>query len=457
MSGAGARGRVETLRPRRREGELVVVGLSHHSAPVELRERVAVAPEHVGAAALRLRAALQAHELVLVSTCNRLEVVAMTEAGDPLEAFAAELTRHHELPRAGLEGHLYLHHGRGALRHLFRVASSLDSMILGEPQILGQIKEQYRQAAAVSAASGGLKRCFERAFRVAKRVRTETGVGQLGVSMAAAAVDLASRIFDDLGDKTVMLIGAGEMAELAARHFRTAGARGLIFVNRSFDRAVELARGFGGTPVPLERIEPYLPMADVVVSSVGGGGWILGPSHFNEALRQRRRRPMFLIDLGVPRNFDPALNDIEGIYLYDVDDLDRVAEEHRERRASEARRAESIIEEEVKRYWSHLRDDEVRPTIVALRDRAEEIRRVELERALRSLPAASDAERAVLEAMSAAIVNKLLHGPLVALKELAREEAAAVEEAAEMVRRMFALEESPPASAARDEDEGAES
>ncbi len=444
MNALGAKGRVEKLRRPRRDGELVVLGVSHHSAPVELRERITVAPEHVGAAALRMRETLRAREVVVLSTCNRLEVIAITELADPLEAFANELSRSHDLPRLGLDHHLYLHRGRAALRHLFRVASSLDSMVLGEPQILGQIKKQFRQAAAAAAAAGGLKRCFDRAFRVGKRVRTETAIGQLGVSVASTAVELATRIFDDLAEKTVMLVGAGEMAELAARHFRRAGAHGLIVVNRSFERAVELSRVFGGTPVPLERIEPYLHMADIVVGSVGGAGWILGPAHFTEALRLRRRRPMFLIDLGVPRNFDPAVNELEGVYLYDMDDLDRVAQEHREQRSGEARKAEVIVEEEVERYFRQLSDGEVTPTIVALRDKAERIRQAEVERALHSLPDADEASRAVLDAMSNAIVNKLLHGPLVALKELAREEAAVVEEAAEMVRRLFALEGETP-------------
>src|SRR5690606_17781148 len=231
------------------------------------------------------------------------------------------------IPAQTLVEHRYVHRGKLALRHLFRVAASLDSMMVGEPQILGQVKQQFRTALEAGAASPVLQVCFERSFSVAKRVRTETGVAAKSVSISSAAVELARRIFDGLGDKTAMLIGAGKMAELAARHLLGQGIASVIVTNRSFDRAVELARAFNGTPVPFDRFTQYLALADVVLGSVAAPGYMVGPSQLSEVMRARRRKPMFFIDLGVPRNFDPAINDLDNVYLYNIDDLANVADD----------------------------------------------------------------------------------------------------------------------------------
>ena len=446
MSG-GASPKVRRLRPGGNaapELEFWVVGISHHTAPVALRERMVFSADTIAAAAQRLVAGSPTLvEAVVLSTCNRVEIFAMAHRDAVVAGTVVEfLGREHSMPPVLLEPHRYSHRGRAAVRHLFRVASSLDSMIVGEPQILGQLKEQYRCASEDGIAKDRLRTCFERAFRVAKRVRSETGIASKAVSVSSAAVDLAQRIFEDLGDKTAMIVGAGKMSELAARHLQGHGIASVIVTNRSFDRAVEMARGFGGTPVPFERFTQYLHLADVVLGSVAATGHILGPAQMAEVMKARRRRPMFLIDLGVPRNFDPAINDMENVYLYNIDDLSRVADEHRAEREHEAIRAEEIVEEETERFWRSLHARDLTPTIVALRGRLDEIRRAELARGLSALRRLEPEERRALEAMTTAIVNKILHAPMSMLKALANEEdTETAAEVAEMVHRLFALEQ----------------
>jgi len=460
VSGAPARN-VRALRPegpRDREHELWLVGVSHHTTPVEIRERLAIPEEDLASAARGLLAdAPSVVEALVLSTCNRVEILAVARrGGDAGDAIVRFLARERAVAPATLAVHRYQRRGKDALHHLFRVASSLDSMMVGEPQILGQLKEQYRIAAEAGTAGRLLRRCLERSFRVAKRVRTETGIAGKAVSVSSAAVDLAKRIFDDLRDKTAMVIGAGKMSELAARHLQSHGIASVIVTNRSFDRAVELARAFGGTPVPFERFPQYLHLADVVLGSVTSTGYILGASQLHDVLRARRRRPMFFIDLGMPRNFDPGINDIENVYLYNIDDLSRVADEHRAERGREAVRAEEIVDEETERFWRAMSGQDLTPTIVALRGKLDGIRRVELERALAALRRLEPDERRALEAMTSAIVNKILHVPLSVLKEIAQgEDGEAAAEIASIVHRLFALDsasaadvtdEAPPAA-----------
>jgi len=433
--------------------ELWVFGLNHRTAPVELRERLAFPEQDVAEVLRRALAAAPVEEAVLISTCNRVELVAVSARDvDVVEPVTQFFARERGVPATTIASHSYVHRGRQALQHVFRVASSLDSMMVGEPQILGQMKEQFRLAVEGAAASRILRRCFERSFTVAKRVRSETGVAGKAVSLSSAAVELAKRIFDDLGDKTAMLIGAGKMSELAARHFVGNGIASVIVTNRSFDRAVELARSFGGTPVPFERYQQYLPLADVVLGSVTTSGHLLGPSQLHEVLRARRRKPMFFIDLGVPRNFDPAINDLDNVYLYNIDDLAHVADDHRSEREKEAVRAEEIVREETDRFWRWISRRDVTPTIVALRGKLDGIRKNELERALGALRKLEPDERRALEAMTQAIVNKILHPPLSVLKQLALQDATEAAQVAELVHRLFALEPAR-ASEATDDDE----
>ena len=424
-----------------RDLDLWVVGLNHKTAPVDVRERLAIGESELGVMAQRAVQRCSLREAVILSTCNRVEVVGVSRRGeDVVQGVLAFLTEDRDLSLAAIAEHRYVHQGCHAVLHLFRVASSLDSMVVGEPQILGQLKEQYRLASDGGATAQVLRRCFETSFRVAKRVRTETGIAEKSVSVSSAAVDLAKRIFDDLGDKTAMLIGAGKMSELAARHLIRAGISSVLVTNRSFDRAVELARDFDGTPIPFDRFPHYLHLADVVLGSVTVSGHVVGPSHLHDVLRARRRRPMFFIDLGVPRNFDPALNDLQNVYLYNIDDLARVADDHRAEREREAERAEEIVRLEAEGLWRSLSARDVTPTIVALRGRLDSIRRAELERALASLDSLGPVERRKIEAMTQAIVNKILHPPTRALKELAHEEDGNAAEVADLLHRLFGLE-----------------
>jgi glutamyl-tRNA reductase len=335
--------------------------------------------------------------------------------------------------------YLYTHRGRQAVRHLFRVASSLDSMVVGEPQILGQLKDFYARAVEVGVTGAVLNRCFHKAFSVAKRIRTETEIASRAVSVSSAAVELATKIFDRLQDKTALLIGAGKMGELAARHLMAGGVGDMMVTNRTFDHAVELAREFKATPVPFDHFPRYLHLADIVIGSTAATSFILTPPLIQEALRERKGRPMFCIDLSVPRNFDPRVNELDNVYVYDIDDLGGVAEDNRDARAREAEKAERIVEEEVETFLRWLSHLDVVPTIVALRDKAEAIRRGELEKTLRQLKDVSPREREALESLTAAIVNKILHAPIACLKRQDRETGTFDLDA---IRRLFRLEES---------------
>ena len=419
--------------------EIVIVGVNHRKAPVEVREQVNFSDELLDEALRRLITLEPIDEGVILSTCNRVEVVVTTTDGDQaVEALASFLANREDVEQPRLAEHLSVYRGRVAVRHLFRVAASLDSMVVGEPQILGQLKEFYGRSAVAGSAGTVLHRCFHKSFSVAKRVRTETGVATKAVSVSSAAVELASKIFDRLEDKTAMLIGAGTMSELAARHLMAHGVANMIVTNRTFDRAVELARDFRGTPVPFGDFRRYLPMADVVIGSTGADHFVLTPALVEEALRERKYRPMFLIDMSVPRTFDPSINDLENVYLYDIDDLGGVAEVNRDERGREAEKAEAIVEEEVDTFSKWLAGLDAVPTIVALRQKIEAIRKAELEKTLATLRELTPRERDSLEAMTTAIVNKILHGPITHLKQQDRQREASYLAAA---RQLFDIEE----------------
>lgn len=419
--------------------EIVIVGVNHRTAPVEVREQVNFGDGLLDDALRQLIALEPIEEGVILSTCNRVEVVATTTDGDlAVETLAAFLANRDDVERQRIEEHLSVYRGREAVRHLFRVAASLDSMVVGEPQILGQLKEFYGRSAAVGSAGTVLHRCFHKSFSVAKRVRTETGVATKAVSVSSAAVELASKIFDRLEDRTAMLIGAGTMSELAARHLMAHGVTNMIVTNRTFDRAVELAREFRGTPVPFSEFRRYLPMADVVIGSTGADQYVLTPALVAEALRERKYRPMFLIDMSVPRTFDSRINDLENVYLYDIDDLGGVAEVNRDERGREAEKAEEIVEEEVEIFGKWLAGLDAVPTIVALRQKIEGIRKAELEKTLTTFRELTPRERESLEAMTEAIVNKILHSPLTHLKQHDRQREAFYLAAA---RQLFDIEE----------------
>ncbi len=413
---------------------LRVLGLSHKTAPLELRERLALA-ESAQSALLR-QLGQSPGEALLVSTCNRVEFYLAGEVAGLLDAVREQVVA---LAGAHVLPHLYLHEGETALVHLFRVTASLDSMVVGEPQILGQMKDAFELAQRAGAARGELARICAAAFGSAKRVRSETEIGRAATSMASAAVALASKIFGGLEGKAVLLIGAGEMIELAARHLRSAGAAPLRVANRTLDRAAALAAQVSGEAVPFETLDAQLVAADVIICSTASATPILTRERIAATLRPRRYRPLFIVDLAVPRDVAPDVGTLETVYAYDVDDIQRVIAENTAFRAASAERAEVIVAEEVARFCQARAARDGVPVLARLRARAEQIRRAELERALANLPAPlTDAQRAVVEAMTAAIVNKMLHQPTAKLRAVVPGEG--VHPLADAAAELFGLE-----------------
>ena len=397
---------------------IIVVGLSHKTAAVEIREKVAFAPTLMEKPLRALTALDDITEAVIVSTCNRVEIYATThDIAGGMARIKRFLADYHHLSLEDLEPHLYVHHGEEAIRHVFRVASSLDSMVVGEPQILGQIKTAYGYAAEYKSSGIILNRFLHKAFSVAKRVRTETRIASSAVSVAFAAVELAKKIFGDLSDKTVMLIGAGEMCELAAKHFLNSGARGVMVTNRTYERAEKLAEEFDGKAVRFEDLFDQLHKADIILSSTGAPHCIIGPRDLDEVMRRRKLKPMFFIDIAVPRDIDPGVNDVENVYLYTVDDLQEVVAANLQQRSAEAQKAEEIVNQEIGQFFKWLSTLEVTPTIVALRSKFDEIRRAELEKTLGSWKELPPDGQKRLEALTNAIMNKLLHPPTSLLKQ----------------------------------------
>jgi glutamyl-tRNA reductase len=421
---------------------LLLLGMNHRSAPLALREHYAI--EDVAPALSKLVDRDVVTEAVLLSTCNRVEAVVCAPRLDVarlrLRSFFERDLAQGPPPEVGvsLADSLYELTGPEAVRHVFRVASSIDSMVVGEPQILGQVKDAYRAATVAGACGGVLTRLFQHAFAAAKRVRNETRVGERPVSVARVAAELASEIFESMAGKCALLVGAGEMTELALEAMRDSGLARVRIANRTRARAQALAARFDGTAHDLDELPALLEQADVVLSSIGGQEPVVMREHVEQALRGRGHRPLFVIDLGVPRNVDRRVDALDGVYLYDLDDLGRVAEANAEERRREKTRAEAIVLEEAQRFDGWLSALAAVPTIRDLRSRAERIRLRELERALARLESA-ESPRDVLEALTRAIVNKLLHAPVARLRaQEDREQGLATLEAA---RALFALDE----------------
>ena len=417
---------------------IVIVGLSHKTAPVEIREKLAFAPTAMEQPLQQMLELTSVAEALIVSTCNRVELCAATKEPDTaiaeLRRFLAE---YHEVSPEEINDNLYDYQGEGAIRHLFRVASSLDSMVLGEPQILGQIKTAYGYTAEFKTAGLILNRFLHKAFSVAKRVRTETAIASNAVSVSFAAVELARKIFDRLDNKGVMIIGAGEMCELAARHFVSNGVSKVLVTNRTFDRAEKLAAEFEGKAIPFENFVDHLAEVDIVMTSTGAPNFILGKRQMEEVLKRRKNRPMFLIDIAVPRDIDPKVNKLDNAYLYDVDDLQGVVQANLKERQKEAGKAEAIIEQEIGQFHQWLANLEVKPTIIALRQKLEEIRRQELEKTFGNLKDLSTKQRKSIEAMAGAIINKILHQPTTLLKRTQNDTSG--EDYVDAVRALFDL------------------
>lgn len=410
---------------------LFALGLNHHTAPLAIRERVAIGPERL-LYALQDLTTRRVQEAAILSTCNRTEVYFSTQ--EPQRA-ADWLAQYHDLPLADVSPYLYTFPDRDAVRHVFRVASGLDSMVLGEPQILGQVKEAMRHAEAAGTLGTTLHKMFERTFSVAKEVRSTTAIGANVVSMAAAAVHLADRIFERLSEQRVLFIGAGEMIELCAAHFASTGPKQLTIANRTAERAEALALRFGGDPLDLERVGDLLHRYDVVVSCTASRLPILGLGMVERALKARRHRPMVMVDLAVPRDIEREVEALDDVFLYTVDDLAQVVDSGRELRQTAVVEAESIIEDRVQGFFQWLDGRGAVPVIRALRNETERLREQELRRASKRLAKGEEPEK-VLEALSHGLTNKFLHAPSRYLHEA---DGNDVSNAARVVSEVFKL------------------
>jgi glutamyl-tRNA reductase len=419
---------------------ICLAGLSHKTAPIDVRERVAIAPADYPRALSEISRLPALRELVVVSTCNRTELYCVADAYHggvrALDEAFGEMGR-----RAGLEldGFLYRRHGAAAVRHLFRVASSLDSLVVGEPQILGQVKDAYREAADSSLTGVALDRLFAHAFEVGKRVRTETEIGTYAVSVSSAAVELAKKIFGSLSGRRALVIGAGEMAELTLRHLHDSGVERITVANRTRETAQALAREFGAAVVGLDELGPALAPADIVVASAASPDYLLRRPQVETAMRERRNRPVFVIDIAVPRNVEPAVGQVYNVFLYSVDDLEKVVEDNRERRTREAERAEQIVEQEVERFLKWWVGLEAVPTIVALREKIEKLSLDESRRLLARLQHLPERDRKLVEQFGPQLVHKILHLPTAQIRNVGDAERCAL--LAASLRYLFRLDE----------------
>jgi glutamyl-tRNA reductase len=412
------------------QGRLVLLGINHNTAPIEIRERLAIPSTRLADATRTLLHQPGIREGLILSTCNRVELLTLQDDSETAQPqTAADLLRFlHEyfaVPPHDIQPHLYEFREREAIRHLFRVASSLDSMVVGEPQILGQVKESYTIAREVGAVSTHLESLLQRTFTVAKKIRTETQIGSSSVSIASVAVDLARKIFGSLERKTVLLVGAGKMSELAARHLIEHGASSILVANRTQSRAEKIAADFASLTVYTEAISfaalyEQAPRADIVITSTGAPQKIFGRSHGQHFLHSRRNRPMFFIDIAVPRDVDPRMNEVEGCFVYDIDDLQQVAAANLADRSREAQAAETIVSREVDKYEQRLQSRDAAPAIVALQQQAEELRQAELARSQSKLADLTPQQREAVEALTRSLTAKLLHPQLTALRETTR-------------------------------------
>jgi glutamyl-tRNA reductase len=417
---------------------IVLLGLNHKTAPIELRERLAVAPHQLEEATRSLVQAPGVLEGMIISTCNRVELLTSQEADAPhlLEFIGGYFRIAPEL----LAPHIYEYRQEEAVRHLFRVACSLDSMVIGEPQILGQVKSSYLAARSAGAIRGHLDKVLQRAFVVAKRVRSETQIGTSAVSIASVAVELARKIFGSLQEKKVLLVGAGKMSEQAARHLMNQGAGAVLVANRTYERAEQMAQRFGGRAIRFEDLYSSADQADIIITSTGSDRPVFRREHAQYFMQQRRGRPIFFIDIAVPRDVDPEVNKLDGIFLYDIDDLQSVAGSHLKARGKEAEMAEALILAEVNKYQRRMHALNVTPEIVRLQQSAEQMRQAELRRVAGRLQTLSAEQQAAVEALTRGLINKFLHQPVQAIKAAASEGNAA---AVDAIREAFGGHSAP--------------
>ncbi len=419
--------------------KLLLTGLNHRTAPVEVRERIAFEERALPAALASLRQCPGLLEGMILSTCNRVEIAATldddADSGGAVETFLAESR---SVERSWMTPYLYRYDGSDAIRHLFRVASSLDSMVVGEPQILGQLKSAYAMAKECGAMNGFLDLVMTRAFNVAKRVRSETDIGESAVSISYAAVELARDIFGSLEGKRVLVIGAGKMAESALRHLRRAGVSEILIANRTRARAQPLAEEFNGRIIDYENLTDALPDVDILLASSAAPHYILTRDQMRTVIGRRKNRPMFLIDIAVPRNIEPEVNKLDNVFLYDIDDLDKTVQANIEGRNATALEAEEIIREEVERMMQRLKTREIAPTIVSLQEQLESVRMNEIERMRARLGTMTAQQEEAIDAITRGIINKIAHGPITELRRTASHPDHA--HLSDLIRRLFRLE-----------------
>ena len=417
---------------------LLLFGVNHKTAPVALRERLANLIPEVGEVYRQLQDCPEFSELLLYATCNRVEVVCVTEAPEQAAARLQAFFAQDPEVAGSLKDAAYVRLDQDAVLHLFRVAASLDAMVVGEPQILGQVKAAYREATGHNATGAILNRLVHKAFSVAKRVRRETGIGDHAVSVSYAAITLGKKIFGNLEGKNILLLGAGEMAELALEHLRGQGVAKVVVANRTLERGVQLAQRFRGEAVSLEELEDQLLTADIILSSTGSPQHLLTRDQVKAAMRRRKQRPLFLIDIAVPRDLDPRIGDLDNVYLYNIDDLQEVMEQGKLYRHQEAAKAERLVAAETLKFVEWLATLEVFPTIIALKEKADRICRAELEKTLRQLGPLTDEQRQALEVLTQSVTAKLLHDPIIFLKR--NHHIKKPHKELSLVRRLFKLD-----------------
>jgi len=418
--------------------EISVTGLNHKRAPVELREKLAVAEAALQSALAELQQSFSAQEMVILSTCNRVELYSVHDGSPPTSAAIADvLAKRHGVAADALAPTLYHHQGSDAVRHLFRVTSSLDSMVLGETQIIGQVKDAYLAAQAAGATGRVLNRLFQQALAVAKRVHTTTSLGEKNISVPSVAARLAEKIFQDLARKRLVIIGAGEMGELTVGAFRNRGVTQIHVVNRSIENARALAGQVGGQAHRLEELPLVLPLGDIVIACIRSDGYAIGVEQVENALASRRHDPMFLIDIAVPRNIHPGVNDIDNVYLYNIDNLELIVQQNVVDREREVSRSMPIVEEETQTFWKDMTPPDIKVLLTELRERMHAIGEEELKRTLGKLNGLSENQRQEVQELTRRIVNKVLHPPSEMLRSSGFDTSS--RSLSELVRKLFGL------------------
>jgi len=422
------------------EVNLILVGVNHKTTPVEIREKLAFTKGKIEESVDRLFNFPDIIEHTILSTCNRVEIYARANCQDSaIKAIKQFICDFHEVSPVELEDHFYSYRNKEAVEHLFRVSSSLDSMILGEAQILGQVKDAYSLAKDLRSTGLVLNQLFEKAFSIAKKVREETGIAERSVSISSAAVELAQKIFDDLENRTVMLVGTGEMAELAAKHLISYGVKTVYVTSRTYDRAANLARTLNGSALDFEAFKNELHRADIVITSTSAPNFIIKKEIVEKAIHERKNKPIFFIDIAVPRDIEPDVNDLENVYLYDIDDLHVVVSANIKEREKEAENAMNFISQEVTKFNNWVGALDAVPTIVEIRKKAENIRKQEIEKTLKKISHLSEDDKQLLRQMSSSMINKILHKPTIKLKQKTQSEDGHVYLKA--IRHLFHLDD----------------